>query len=63
MTAEAFVDALLQSMQVVGSRYERSALESNQHILEQSLRWILHHLIDHEAQHKGQALMLERLPG
>jgi uncharacterized damage-inducible protein DinB len=26
-----------------------------------SLRWILHHLIDHEAQHKGQILMLKRL--
>lgn len=30
---------------------------------EQSLRWILHHLIDHEAQHKGQILMLKRLQG
>ncbi len=30
---------------------------------EQSLRWILHHLIDHEAQHKGQILMLKRLVG
>ncbi len=28
---------------------------------EVSLRWILHHLIDHEAQHKGQILMLKRL--
>jgi len=28
---------------------------------EYSLRWILHHLIDHEAQHKGQILMLKRL--
>ncbi|HEX5707896.1 MAG TPA: DinB family protein [Pyrinomonadaceae bacterium] len=26
-----------------------------------SLRWLLHHLIDHEAQHKGQILMLKRL--
>ena len=26
-----------------------------------TLRWILHHLIDHEAQHKGQILMLKRL--
>lgn len=26
-----------------------------------SLRWILHHLIDHEAQHKGQILMLKRM--
>ena len=26
-----------------------------------NLRWILHHLIDHEAQHKGQILMLKRL--
>lgn len=31
--------------------------------LELSLRWILHHLIDHEAQHKGQILMLKRLLG
>jgi len=28
---------------------------------EHSLRWILHHLIDHEAQHKGQILMLKRM--
>jgi uncharacterized damage-inducible protein DinB len=28
---------------------------------EYSLRWVLHHLIDHEAQHKGQILMLKRL--
>jgi len=28
---------------------------------EYSLRWMLHHLIDHEAQHKGQILMLKRL--
>ena len=28
---------------------------------EKTLRWILHHLIDHEAQHKGQILMLKRL--
>jgi len=26
-----------------------------------SLRWILHHLVDHEAQHKGQILMLKRI--
>ena len=30
-------------------------------IQEISIRWILHHLIDHEAQHKGQILMLKRL--
>lgn len=28
---------------------------------EYNLRWILHHLTDHEAQHKGQILMLKRL--
>jgi uncharacterized damage-inducible protein DinB len=28
--------------------------------IEVSLRWVLHHLIDHEAQHKGQILMLKR---
>lgn len=31
--------------------------------IETSLRWVLHHLIDHEAQHKGQILMLKRLSG
>lgn len=31
--------------------------------MEANLRWILHHLIDHEAQHKGQILMLKRLLG
>ena len=30
---------------------------------EVSLRWVLHHLMDHEAQHKGQILMLKRLLG
>ena len=30
---------------------------------EASLRWMLHHLIDHEAQHKGQILLLKRLLG
>ncbi len=29
--------------------------------IDKSLRWILHHLIDHEAQHKGQILLLKRL--
>ncbi len=29
--------------------------------LEVSLRWVLHHLIEHEAEHKGQILMLKRL--
>jgi len=29
--------------------------------IDKSLRWILHHLIDHEAQHKGQILMLKRM--
>jgi uncharacterized damage-inducible protein DinB len=31
--------------------------------IEVSLRWVLHHLTDHEAQHKGQILMLKRLLG
>ena len=29
--------------------------------VEKSLRWVLHHLIDHEAQHKGQIFMIKRL--
>src|SRR5689334_1688802 len=36
--------------------YERQG-KANEH----NLRWILHHLIDHEAQHNGQNLMFERL--
>ena len=39
------------------------SFERRGEIHEQSLRWILHHLIDHEAQHKGQILMLKRLLG
>lgn len=31
--------------------------------LEVSLRWVLHNLMDHEAQHKGQVLMLKRMLG
>jgi uncharacterized damage-inducible protein DinB len=29
--------------------------------VEVSLRWVLHHLIDHEANHKGQISMLKRI--
>lgn len=29
--------------------------------MEVSLRWVLHHLVDHEAQHKGQILLLKRM--
>lgn len=32
-------------------------------MVEVSLRWVLHHLVDHEAQHKGQILMLKRMLG
>lgn len=39
------------------------SVERGGEIHERSLRWILHHLIDHEAQHKGQILMLKRLQG
>jgi uncharacterized damage-inducible protein DinB len=39
------------------------SIERGGEIHERSLRWILHHLIDHEAQHKGQILMLKRLLG
>ena len=35
--------------------------ERHEKTTEHNLRWILHHLIDHEAQHKGQILMLKRL--
>jgi uncharacterized damage-inducible protein DinB len=37
--------------------YERTSGER----AEVSLRWVLHHLIDHEANHKGQISMLRRL--
>jgi uncharacterized damage-inducible protein DinB len=39
------------------------SFERRGQIHEQSLRWTLHHLIVHEAQHKGQILMLKRLLG
>lgn len=35
--------------------------ERNDKPTEHNLRWILHHLIDHEAQHKGQIFMLKRM--
>jgi uncharacterized damage-inducible protein DinB len=35
--------------------------ERHGEMTEHNLRWILHHLIDHEAQHKGQIFMLKRL--
>lgn len=35
--------------------------ERNGKATEYNLRWILHHLVDHESQHKGQILMLKRL--
>jgi len=37
------------------------SFERNGQTTEYNLRWILHHLIDHEAQHKGQIFMLKRL--
>ena len=37
------------------------AFERNGETTEYNLRWILHHLLDHEAQHKGQIFMLKRL--
>lgn len=40
-----------------------SSYERKDETHEQSLRWVLHHLIDHEAQHKGQILMLKRIMG
>jgi len=37
------------------------SFERNGETTEYNLRWILHHLIDHESQHKGQIFMLKRL--
>ena len=37
------------------------SFERNGETTEYNLRWILHHLLDHEAQHKGQIFMLKRL--
>lgn len=51
-TLAAFTDADLER---IFTRERRG--ETHEH----NLRWILHHLIDHEAQHKGQILMLKRL--
>jgi uncharacterized damage-inducible protein DinB len=53
-TLSAFDDSLLDHVFTFERRGEATEL---------SLRWILHHLIDHEAQHKGQILMLKRLLG
>lgn len=43
----------------LGRYFERERRDGSKQ--EYTLRWILHHLIDHEAQHKGQILMLKRL--
>ncbi len=51
-TLAAFDDSRLDNV----FQYERDG-ES----IDLTLRWILHHLVDHEAQHKGQILMLKRL--
>ncbi|HEX8368464.1 MAG TPA: DinB family protein [Pyrinomonadaceae bacterium] len=48
-----FADADLEKL----FGYERSSGER----AEVSLRWVLHHLIDHEANHKGQISMLKRM--
>ena len=37
------------------------SFERNGETTEYNLRWILHHLLDHVAQHKGQIFMLKRL--
>ena len=37
------------------------SIKRGDEVHEHNLRWILHHLVDHEAQHKGQILMLKRL--
>jgi len=44
-------------------RLDQVFIERDGRKREFTLRWILHHLIDHEAQHKGQILMLKRLLG
>jgi uncharacterized damage-inducible protein DinB len=36
-------------------------MERGGEVFEANLRWVLHHLADHEAQHKGQISMLKRL--
>jgi uncharacterized damage-inducible protein DinB len=39
----------------------RYRMEKGGETFEANLRWVLHHLADHEAQHKGQIAMLKRL--
>lgn len=51
-TLARFSDAGLDNL--IPCERERPRFES-------SLRWILHHLIDHEANHKGQIAMMKRL--
>lgn len=48
----AFTDANLNDM---------IAYEANGKPYESSLRWILHHVMEHEAHHKGQIAMMKRL--
>jgi uncharacterized damage-inducible protein DinB len=40
---------------------EMTAYEANGKHYESSLRWILHHVMEHEAHHKGQVAMMKRL--
>lgn len=40
---------------------EMIAYEANGKRYESSLRWILHHVMEHEAHHKGQIAMMKRL--
>lgn len=40
---------------------EMIAYEANGKHYESSLRWILHHVMEHEAHHKGQIAMMKRL--
>lgn len=40
---------------------EMTAYEANGKHYESSLRWILHHVMEHEAHHKGQIAMMKRM--
>jgi uncharacterized damage-inducible protein DinB len=63
------IDAIREETRQFLSTLNDEALENvyshtrGERRIEASLRWILHHLVDHEAQHKGQILMLKRLLG
>ena len=63
------IDAIREETRSFLASLDDGALENvyqhtrGENTIAPNLRWILHHLVDHEAQHKGQILLLKRLMG